>query len=70
MWARRSHNLSLSTRITSIKVKFKRTNFKQDAFEEIMRIVARNTLLSYPDFDEEFKNHTNARYFQLGAVIS
>ena len=32
-------------------------------------IAARDTLLTYPDFNEEFKIHTNARDFQLGEVI-
>ena len=27
-------------------------------------------LLSYPDFNEEFKVHADSRIFQLGAVIS
>ena len=31
--------------------------------------MACNTLLTYPDFNEEFKIRTNARKFQLGAVI-
>ena len=29
----------------------------------------RDNLLSYPDFNEEFKIHTNATDFQFGAVI-
>ena len=32
--------------------------------------MAHNTLLTYPDFNETFKIHTNASAFQLGAVIS
>ena len=31
--------------------------------------MSRDTLLDYPDFNEEFKIHTNASDFQLGAVI-
>ena len=46
-------------------MKFKWTKIEQDAFDEIKGIVARNTLLSYPDFNEEFKIHTDASYFQL-----
>ena len=30
--------------------------------------MSRDTLLSYPDFNEEFKIHTDASNFQLGAV--
>ena len=51
-------------------MKFKWSKTKQYAFDEINRIVARNTLLNYLDFNENFKSHTDARNFQLGAVIS
>ena len=43
---------------------------KQDAFDKIKRIMARDTLLTYPDFNETFKIHTDASAFQLGVVIS
>ena len=58
------------TNITSSKVRFKCTKIKQDAFDKIKRIVARDTLLDYPDFNEEFKIHTNASNLQLRAFIS
>ena len=32
--------------------------------------MARGTLLTYMEFNEELKIHTNARNFQLGGVIS
>ena len=32
--------------------------------------MARDTLLTYPDFNKTFKIHTAASTFQLGAVIS
>ena len=32
--------------------------------------MARDTLLTYPNFNETFKIHTNASAYQLGAVIS
>ena len=53
------------TNITSTKVKFKWIKIEQDAFDEINRIVDRNTLLNYPDFNEEYKIHTDAIKFQL-----
>ena len=43
---------------------------EQDAFNKIKRIVAYNTLITYPDFNETFKIHSDARVFQLGMVIS
>ena len=70
MWERRSHMLALLTKITSIEVKFRWTKIEQDTFNKIKLIVARNTLLAYPYFNEDFKIHTDARKFQLGAVIS
>ena len=69
MWPRRSHMLAHLTRLTSIKRKFKWTQVKQVAFEEIKRIVARGPLSTYLDFNETFKIHTNASAFQLVAVI-
>ena len=32
--------------------------------------MTRDTLLTYPDFNETFKIHTNDNAFQLGSVIS
>ena len=56
--------------MTSSKVKLKWTKIEQDSFNKIKRIVARDTLLNYPEFNETFKVHNNASDFQLGAVIS
>ena len=69
MWPRRSHTLAPLTKLTSIKRKFKWKKFEQYAFDKIKRIVARDTLLTYPDFNGKFKIHTDARVFQLGAVL-
>ena len=70
IWPRRSHKSMPLTRLTSIKRKFKWTQVKQDAFDKIKRIVARDTLSTYPDFNETFKIHTDVSLFRLGAVIS
>ena len=69
MWSGLSHTLEPLTEITSNKVKFKWTKIEQDAIDAIKRIKAHDIWLTYPDFNEEFKNHTNASDFQLGAVI-
>ena len=42
---------------------------QQDYFDKIKWIKANDTLLTYPDFNETFKMHTDASAFQLGAVI-
>ena len=47
MWSRRSHMLAPLTNIHSSKVKFKWNRIKQDLFDEIKRIVVRDTLLDY-----------------------
>ena len=57
------------TILTHIKRKFKWTSVEKYAFEKIKRIVARDTLLTYPIFYETFKMHTNANAFQLGAAV-
>ena len=63
MWPRRSHMLALLTRLISIKTKFKWTQVGQDTFEKIKHIVACNTFLTYPDFNETFEIHTDASAF-------
>ena len=55
MWPRRSHTLAPLTKLTSIKRNFKYTQAEQDDFEKITRIVARDTLSTYPDFNEHLK---------------
>ena len=65
MWPRLSHTLVPLTKITSNKIKFTWTKIEQDAFDEIKRIVARDTLLTYPYFKETFKTHTNVSMFKL-----
>ena len=61
--------LVLLTKIIPSKVKFKQTKIKQDAFDEIKRIVARNTLIAYPYFNEEFKCIPILVNSKLGAFI-
>ena len=50
-------------------MKFKWTKIEENDFDEIKRILARDTLFNYPDFTEEFKIHTNVSDLQLGLVI-
>ena len=42
---------------------------EQHSFETMKRIMARETLLAYPDFNKEFHIYTDASKVQLGAVI-
>ena len=69
MWYKRSNLLHSLTTLTSNKVKFKWTDSEQKVFNEIKEIVARNTLLIYPDLNKHFDIHTDANDFQLGVLI-
>ena len=64
-----SHTLAPLTILMYIKQGFKCTQVKQDAFNEIKWIVDHDNLLTYPDFNETCKLHTDASVSQLGAVI-
>ena len=70
MWRKRSELLAPLTRLTSKDVKFAWTEVEQKAFEGIKRVLARETLMAYPQFDLPFVIHTDASDTQLGAVIS
>ena len=42
----------------------------QRCFGAIKRVIGREVLLGYPDFNNPFEIHTDALKLQLGAVIS
>ena len=69
MFRCRSHVLAPLTAIASSKKKFKWTNTEQKAFEEAKRMVAREALLAYPDFNKEFHVYSDASDYQLGGII-
>jgi transposase InsO family protein len=70
MWIRRSEVLAPLTRMTSKLVKWNWTEVEQTAFDTMKRLLARETILAYPDFNKPFHIHTDASQVQLGAVIS
>jgi hypothetical protein len=71
MWPQRSHLLAPLTALTSAtKVTWKWTEQQQTAFETMKLLIARETLLTYPDFNKPFVIHTDASKVQLGACIS
>ena len=70
MWPKRSHLLAPLSALTSSKVKWNWTKECQQAFEQMKELIARETLLTYPDFKKPFEIHTDASQVQLGACIS
>ena len=69
MWQSLARTLAPLTKLTYIKKNLKFTQVEQDAFNKIKRILVYDTLFTYPYFNETFKIHTDAREFQLRAVI-
>src|SRR5687767_9582304 len=70
IWPQRSHILVPLTGLTSENMPWKWTEEAQNAFDEMKRAIARETLLAYPNFNEVFDIHTDASLYQLGACIS
>jgi hypothetical protein len=60
MWPLRSHLLALLSSMTSAKAKWKWTPECQDSFEKMKAIMAKETLVTFPDFTKEFEIHTDA----------
>jgi len=50
MWPQRSHLLAPLSALTSAKVKWKWATEHQEAFEKMKALIAKETLLTFPDF--------------------
>jgi hypothetical protein len=70
MWKQRSEILSPLTKLTSTKKPWKWTDEQQNAFDTMKKIMTRETILAYPNFEIPFEVHTDASAYKLGAVIS
>ena len=70
MWKSRSGILTPLSSMTSKQAKWNWNKECQKAFDTIKKVVSRETLLSYPNFNKPFVIHTDASKLQLGAVIS
>ena len=70
MWPKRSHYLAPLSTLTSKNVKWEWTDVHQEAFDNMKKLIAKETLLTYPDFNKPFEIHTDASDVQLGACIS
>ena len=51
--------------LTSKKVPFKWTDIEQKAFDEMLKIIGKHVLLSYPNFNKKFDIYTDASHTQL-----
>ena len=56
--------------MTSKQTKWNWSKECQKKFDTIEKLTSRETLLSYPNFNEPFEIHTDASKLQLGSVIS
>ena len=70
MWIGRSHVLAPLAALTSKTTKWKWEPQHQKAFAMAKKVIAKETLLAYPDFNKPFQIHTDASHYQLGAVVS
>jgi hypothetical protein len=70
MWKGRSTLLAPLTALTSKGKPFKWEPEHTKCFDAIKRVIGREVLLAYPDFNAPFEIHTDASKTQLGAVIS
>jgi hypothetical protein len=70
MWIRRSHILAPLASLTSKNTKWIWGPKQAAAFKMAKRVIAREVMLTYPDFSKPFVTHTDASHYQLGAVIS
>jgi len=70
MWPQRSHLLAPLSSLTSAKVKWTWTEECQTSFDNMKKLIAKETLLTYPNFNKTFEIHTDASKVQLGACIS
>ena len=60
MWIRRSELLAPLTSMTSKEVKFKWTELHQKNFDLIKKVIAKETLSAYSNFNTQFDIHTDS----------
>ena len=68
MWPRRSHVLAPLTELLGTK-DYKWESKHEDAFKQMKALMARDTLLTYPDHNKVFRIETDASDYQLGGRI-
>jgi len=70
MWIQRSEILAPLTALAFKTVPWQWTEQHEKSFQLVKKIVSRETLLAYPQFDKPFIIHTDTSHTQLGSVIS
>jgi hypothetical protein len=70
MWSQRLHLLAPLSSLTSAIAKWDWATECQNTFVDMKRLIAKETLLAYPNFKKPFEIHTDASKVQLGACIS
>ena len=69
IWPKCAETLAVLSSLTSSTVKWKWEEKHTKAFNEMKKIISRETLLTFPDFSKPFDIHTDASGIQLGACI-
>ena len=70
MWKHRSHLLAPLAALTSKKRRWKWCDVCEKAFEGVKATIAKDAMLSYPNFSEDFIMHADASAIQLGGVMT
>ena len=70
MWQKRSELFAPITALTSKNVKYKWKDEPQQCFDAIKRVIGREVLLYYQDFNAPFEIHTDSYKLKIGTVIS
>ena len=70
MWKNRSGILTPLSNMPSKQSKWNWDSKCQKTFDKVKKLVARQTLLSYPNFNEPFEIHTYTSKLHLETVIS
>ena len=65
MWQKRSELLAPLTALTSKNVKYDWKDENRKFFEAIKRVIGREVLLAYPDFNDTFGIHNDAPNYKL-----
>jgi len=70
MWRRRSHVLAPLTALCSNTQKWVWGEEQKQAFANVKRMICKEAILAFPNFNEEFVIYTDASNYQLGGVIT